>query len=146
MPVSFLPLSLLLSYSFFSSLLPLYFLPIPLFPLTPFLSEFSKAQQRFAQSLCNFKFQTIGEQTEDEKQISKDNKCLVLKIICVTSTTVSHCVVKEKCVIQLRPVKCSLLITSLHLICHRLVKGIWLLFKWFKLLWFYLGSLMLTYM
>lgn len=28
-------------------------------------------QQSFAQSLSNFKFQTIGEQTEDEKMIGR---------------------------------------------------------------------------
>jgi len=33
--------------------------------------EFSKVQQSFAQSLSNFKFQTIGEQTEDEKMIGR---------------------------------------------------------------------------
>ena len=34
-------------------------------------AEFSKVQQSFAQVLGNFKFQTIGDQTEDEKMISK---------------------------------------------------------------------------
>ena len=67
-------------------------------------------QQTFAQSLGNFKFQTIGEQTEDEKMISKDKKC-------VTDDTGSHFldlyyVVKGKNVIQLRPLKYGLCITS----------------------------------
>ncbi len=34
-------------------------------------TEFSKAQIAFASALGNFSFQTIGEQTEDEKLISK---------------------------------------------------------------------------
>jgi len=34
-------------------------------------SEFSKAQIAFANALGTFSFQTIGEQTEDEKMISK---------------------------------------------------------------------------
>ena len=33
--------------------------------------EFSKMQQTFAQHLNSFKFQTIGEQSEDEKMISE---------------------------------------------------------------------------
>ena len=36
-------------------------------------AEFSKAQVAFAQVLGGFTFQTIGEQTEDEKMISKFN-------------------------------------------------------------------------
>ena len=31
--------------------------------------EFSKVQRSFAQTLGSFRFQTIGEQTEDEKMI-----------------------------------------------------------------------------
>ena len=34
-------------------------------------TEYSKMQQTFAQHLGSFKFQTIGEQSEDEKMISE---------------------------------------------------------------------------
>ena len=36
-----------------------------------FFIEFSKAQVAFAGALGNFSFQTIGEQTEDEKMIGE---------------------------------------------------------------------------
>ena len=44
------------------------------FLCTLFFTEFSKMQQTFAQHLASFKFQTIGEQSEDEKMISECHK------------------------------------------------------------------------